>query len=75
MKPGTVHSRLVPDTEQGTAQGLYQGLTGVGVLTAGVWAGLAWNETGQLPLIISGTAGLVLAVVIPLVIGRDSVHA
>jgi MFS family permease len=64
-------SRLVPDTEQGTAQGLYQGLTGLGVLTAGVWAGLAWNNNGQLPLIISGTTGLVLAVLIPIVAGRD----
>ncbi len=60
-------SRLVPDTDQGTAQGLYQGSAGVGVLIAGIWAGLAWNQNGQLPLIISGIAGLVLAVAIPLI--------
>lgn len=57
-------SRLVPDTDQGTAQGLYQGSAGVGVLIAGIWTGLAWNQNGQLPPII---AGLVLAVAIPLV--------
>ncbi len=60
-------SRLVPDTDQGTAQGIFQGSTGIGVLIAGIWAGLAWNQNGQLPLIVSGAGGLALAVAIPLI--------
>lgn len=60
-------SGLVPATDQGSAQGLFQGLTGLGVLTAGVWAGLAWGQGGQLPLLVSGAAALVLAAALPLV--------
>ncbi len=59
-------SGLVPKSTQGRAQGLYQGLTGGAVLIAGLWAGLAWNGTGQIPLIVSGSAALVLAVVLAL---------
>ncbi|MGW3063046.1 extracellular solute-binding protein [Streptomyces sp. NPDC001130] len=32
-------STLVPDRQQGTAQGLYQGATGAAILLAGLWAG------------------------------------
>lgn len=45
-------SGLVPATDQGSTQGLFQGLTGLGVLTAGVWAGLSWGQNGQLPLLV-----------------------
>jgi MFS family permease len=54
-------STLVPDRAQGTAQGLYQALTGAAVLLAGVWAGLAWGGDGRLPLLLSGTVGAALA--------------
>lgn len=52
---------LAPPERQAGAQGLYQGLTGGAVLAAGIWAGLAWHNTGQLPLLISGAVGLALA--------------
>lgn len=44
------------------AQGLHQAVTGRAVLIAGTWAGLAWNTTGTLPLILSGTSAVALAV-------------
>ena len=47
---------------QGTALGLHAAITGVGLLIAGVWAGLAWHGTGRLPLIISGCVVAVLTV-------------
>jgi len=53
---------LSPPGRQGGAQGLYQGLTGAAILLAGIWAGLAWNTSGQLPLLISGALALALAV-------------
>jgi MFS family permease len=52
---------LAPRERQSGAQGLYQGLTGGAVLAAGTWAGLAWHNTGQLPLLISGAVGLAVA--------------
>ena len=55
-------SSLAPAEAQGAAQGLFQGLTGAGVLLAGVWAGLAWGTGGVAPLLISGTVAAVLAV-------------
>ncbi|WP_327139581.1 MFS transporter [Nocardia sp. NBC_01327] len=54
-------SDLAPPGRHSAAQGLYQGLTGGAVLIAGIWAGLAWQGSGQLPLLISGVIGLVLA--------------
>lgn len=60
---------LAPTLLQGRAQGLFQGLTGGGILVAGIWAGLAWGDAGRVPLLVSGTAGLVLAVVL-VVAGR-----
>ncbi|WP_051741141.1 MFS transporter [Streptomyces xylophagus] len=60
-------STLVPDRQQGTAQGLFQGATGAAVLLAGVWAGLAWGTDGHLPLLICGGIALALAGVLPAV--------
>jgi MFS family permease len=57
-------SGLAPAGLQGRAQGLFQGLTGAGVLVAGIWAGLAWGDAGRVPLLVSGTAGLMIAVVL-----------
>ncbi|MCX4616335.1 MULTISPECIES: hypothetical protein [Streptomyces] len=64
-----VGSTLVPDRQQGTAQGLYQGATGAAVLLAGLWAGLAWGADGHVPLLASGAAALTLAAALPL-LGR-----
>lgn len=52
---------LAPAGRQGSAQGLVQAVSGAGVLSAGLWAGLAWHGTGQLPLLVSGVVGLALA--------------
>ncbi|GAB3272659.1 MFS transporter [Sinomonas notoginsengisoli] len=55
-------SSLAPAALQGRAQGLFQGLTGGAILVAGLWAGLAWGDGGQVPLLVSGAVGLVLAI-------------
>ncbi|MFJ5307536.1 MFS transporter [Streptomyces sp. NPDC088350] len=68
-------STLVPDHQQGTAQGLFQGATGAAVLLAGVWAGLAWGTDGHLPLLVSGGIALALAGVLPVVArARTAAH-
>ena len=54
-------SSLAPDDRQGWAQGLYQSLSGGAILIAGLWAGLAWNGTGQIALLISGVVALAVA--------------
>jgi MFS family permease len=52
-------SSLVGPALQGRAQGIYQGLTGMAIVVAGVWAGLLWHGSGVVPLLVSGTvAGL-----------------
>ncbi|GAA2244214.1 MULTISPECIES: MFS transporter [Kitasatospora] len=58
-------SSLVPDRQQGTAQGLYQGAASAAVLIAGLWAGLAWNGDGRIPLLVSGTVAVLLAAALP----------
>lgn len=55
-------SSLVGRDVQSSAQGVFQGATGFAMLIAGVWAGLLWGADGQLPLLISGAVGAVLAV-------------
>ncbi|MUL85717.1 MULTISPECIES: MFS transporter [unclassified Mycolicibacterium] len=59
-------SALVGSDLQGSAQGVFQGLSGFAVLGAGIWAGLLWTavpgQPGQLPLLISGIGGAVFAV-------------
>ncbi|MFV8049645.1 MFS transporter [Mycobacterium sp. 48b] len=58
-------SSLVASDLQGSAQGVFQGLSGFAVLGAGIWAGLLWTavpgQPGQLPLLISGIGGAVFA--------------
>ncbi len=56
-------SSLVGPELQGSAQGVFQGLSGFSVLVAGLWAGFLWGVDGGLPLLISGVAGGVFAVV------------
>ncbi|MDH6199100.1 MFS family permease [Mycobacterium frederiksbergense] len=59
-------SSLVGSDLQGSAQGVFQGLSGFAILGAGIWAGLLWSaipgQPGQLPLLISGIGGAVFAV-------------
>jgi MFS family permease len=55
-------SRLLPSDAQGSGQGLFQGITGAGVLAAGLWAGLAWGGDGHLPLVVSGVVAAALGV-------------
>lgn len=51
---------LLPTDRRGTGIGLYHGVVGAGALVAGTWAGLAWGDNGQVPLI---TAGIVTGVI------------
>ena len=57
-------SSLVGPDLQGSAQGVFQGLSGFAVLAAGLWAGFGWGADGWLPLLISGIAGGVVAIVV-----------
>ena len=54
-------SSLVGPELQGHAQGVYQGLTGLAIVVAGVWAGLAWHGTGVVPLLVAGTVAAAFA--------------
>jgi len=62
-------SGLAPAGRQGSAQGTYQALTGGAILVAGLWAGFAWHGSGRWPLLVSGTAALLIAALL-LVRGR-----
>lgn len=57
-------STLVGEELQSSAQGVFQGLSGFAVLAAGLWAGFLWGADGRLPLLVSGAAGAVFAVVL-----------
>jgi MFS family permease len=57
-------SSLVGADLQASAQGVFQGASGLAVLTAGLWAGLFWGSDGHLPLLISGIVGGFFAVVL-----------
>lgn len=57
-------SSLAPAGRQAGAQGLYQALSGGAVLVAGLWAGLAWNGDGRLPLLLSGSVAVAAAAVL-----------
>jgi MFS family permease len=54
---------LVPAHSRGTALGIQAAVSGIGLLCAGIWAGLAWGGTGRLPFIASGLVAAVLALV------------
>jgi hypothetical protein len=57
-------SDLVPKERLGWGLGLYQGLAGGAAVVAGVWAGLAWRGNGRSPLVLSGSAAALVAVVL-----------
>lgn len=64
---------LVPAHSRGTALGVQAAVSGLGLLAAGVWAGLAWNGTGHVPFVVSGVVVAVLAVA--LFLGRRGLAA
>ncbi len=55
---------LVPPDERGTALGIQAAVSGVGLLVAGVWAGLAWHGTGHIPFLVSGVVVAVVAITV-----------
>jgi MFS family permease len=57
-------STLVGGELQSSAQGVFQGLSGLAVLAAGLWAGFLWGADGRLPLLVSGSVGAVFALVL-----------
>jgi MFS family permease len=54
-------SSLAGADQQATAQGVFQGGSGLAILIAGVWAGLLWGADGRLPLLISGAVAVCFA--------------
>jgi hypothetical protein len=50
--------RIVPTDRLGTAQGLCPGVFGAAILLAGLWADLARQSHGQIPLLVCGTVAL-----------------
>lgn len=60
-------SSLVGSDRQASAQGVFQGASGLAVLVAGLWAGLLWGADGRLPLVVSGVVGACFAA---LLLGR-----
>ena len=54
-------SSLADGAHQATAQGVFQGGSGLAILVAGLWAGLLWGSDGTLPLLISGCVGACFA--------------
>jgi len=55
---------LVPAHSRATALGIQSAVSGVGLLVAGVWAGLAWGGTGHVPFVASGVIAAVIAAVL-----------
>lgn len=56
-----------PSEIHGKAQGMYQSLSGGGILIAGLWAGALWNvngSNGSFPFIVAGVCALTAGVVI-----------
>lgn len=65
-------SSLVGADRQASAQGVFQGASGLAVLAAGLWAGLLCGADGRLPLLISGVVGglFAIALLMPWVVRR-----
>jgi MFS family permease len=54
-------ANAVDDEQRTWALGVHGATTGLGVLVAGLWSGLAWSGTGELPLTVSGAIALLVA--------------
>ncbi len=54
-------SSLAGPDRQATAQGIFQGGSGLAILIAGLWAGLCWGSDGSVPLLVSGVVGACFA--------------
>lgn len=54
-------ANVVDDEQRTWALGVHGATTGLGVLVAGLWSGLAWRGTGTLPLTVSGATALAVA--------------
>lgn len=66
-------STTVPKRRHGHAQGVFQSLSGVSILVAGLWGGAVWElgaGSGALPLTIAGTVAL-LAGTLFFIFGRS----
>lgn len=61
---------VVPAEARGTALGIHAAISGVGLLAAGLWAGLAWHGTGRGPFMLSGAIAAALAATV-LLAGRS----
>lgn len=57
-------SELAGSGRQATAQGVFQGGSGLAILIAGIWAGLFWGSDGSFPLLVSGVVGACFAAVL-----------
>lgn len=57
-------ANLLPESSVGTGLGVYQGVTGISALIAGVWAGLLWGADGTRPFLISAAAAAVVGLVL-----------
>jgi MFS family permease len=75
-------TRVTPEPHRGRAQGVFQMLTGFGVLIAGLWVGAAWSRgtgSGGSVLIVAGclaaVAAAACAVLGPRLPGGDAVYA
>ncbi|MGE0304989.1 MAG: MFS transporter [Acidimicrobiia bacterium] len=55
-------ANVVAEGQRTWALGVHGATTGVAVLIAGLWSGLAWHGTGTVPLTVSGTVALAVAV-------------
>lgn len=53
---------LAPNTSRTWVLGVHGATTGLAVLGAGLWSGLAWGDTGATPLTISGIVAAMVAV-------------
>lgn len=64
------------DTDQRTwALGIHGATTGIGVLVAGLWSGLAWNGAGTVPLTLSVIIALcVAATLLPRAVAQARRH-
>lgn len=54
-------ANVVDHEQRAWALGVHGATTGLAVLVAGLWSGLAWDHSGTLPLTVSGATALAVA--------------